>query len=307
MVRQISFRQLKFLSRKVRYGRCSPRLGHMRIICEASRNREMDRNSFSSAAPCHWEVQRLLNCLCVQCQMTLEQRLPLNYLRPRCFLSSSVTSSAIVHLLLRFPGGLISMVSKMRGGMSMDGTMQMHRVNLPSSHSFSFALSPVPSSPCTSTLSPFWTLSITSLSKLIFASAFRVKVISSLRRAMICIACEPMSKKMTMKNVAGFHSLDAGDFEADDARGGFLRRNLGMTDCHKEGWATRGRECVDTELMQRVLSTMHRWYCKVSTNKHELLLHLGSVEWKTRCGSLHGTVDRRPIMNERGIIEIRCS
>lgn len=62
------------------------------------------------------------------------------------------------------------------------------------------------------------------------------------------MAWEPMSKKMTMKNVAGFHSLDAGDFTTGPASGGFLRRNLGMIDCHKDGWATRGKEPVDAEL-----------------------------------------------------------
>ena len=51
-----------------------------------------------------------------------------------------------------------------------------------------------------------------------------------------------------MKNVAGFHSLDAGDFVIDAANCGFLRRNLGMIDCHTDGWTTRGREAVDAEL-----------------------------------------------------------
>ena len=78
---------------------------------------------------------------------------------------------------------------------------------------------------------------------------------------------------MTMKNVAGFHSLDAGDFAVD----GFLRRNLGTIECHKEGWITRGRESVDAELAYRVLIDLHRRYSNGPRIKQDLL-YLGSCE-----------------------------
>lgn len=115
------------------------------------------------------------------------------------------------------------------------------------------------------------------------------------------MACEPMSKKTTIKNVAGFHSLDAGDFAVDAASDGLLRRNLGMTECHNEGWATRGRESVDAELAYRVLMEMLRRSCKASPNKHKLL-YLGSGEWDIRAGRLDGTVERRRVMLKWGIV-----
>ena len=46
---------------------------------------------------------------------------------------------------------------------------------------------------------------------------------------------EPMRRNMKMKNVAGFHSLDRGDFEADFDLERF-RRGLGIKLVQKEGW-----------------------------------------------------------------------
>lgn len=61
------------------------------------------------------------------------------------------------------------------------------------------------------------------------------------------MACDPMSVKMMMKKLAGFHSFDAGDAALPSL---FLsRRNrprsridLGIIDCHIDGWAYLGSE-----------------------------------------------------------------
>jgi len=52
---------------------------------------------------------------------------------------------------------------------------------------------------------------------------------------------EPMSMKMRMKNVAGFHSLafaSWGGLAVESDR----RRNLGIIEYQNEGWMIRGRE-----------------------------------------------------------------
>ena len=109
----------------------------------------------------------------------------------------------------------------------------------PSSHSRSFSSSPVPNSPSTSISSPRWTLSITSLSNPIFASAFLLKFKTSCLRAIIWIALDPISREMIMKKVAGFQCFCLSDF----ARTLFALdslKALGMIDCHIDGCATRG-------------------------------------------------------------------
>ena len=83
---------------------------------------------------------------------------------------------------------------------------------IPCSHSFSFSGLPVPSNPLTSTSSPFWTRSMTSFNKPIFASARRLKVVNSFLSANSCIAFDPIRRNITMKNVAGFHSFDRRTF-----------------------------------------------------------------------------------------------
>lgn len=43
-----------------------------------------------------------------------------------------------------------------------------------------------------------------------------------------------MKRKITMKNVAGFHSFDLGTFgDGEETRG--FRKNLGMIECHTDG------------------------------------------------------------------------
>lgn len=58
------------------------------------------------------------------------------------------------------------------------------------------------------------------------------------------MALDPMNRNITMKNVAGFHSLDrwtiAGEgFDFD------CRRNLGTINCQKDGCAIRGNDSAD--------------------------------------------------------------
>lgn len=49
---------------------------------------------------------------------------------------------------------------------------------------------------------------------------------------------------MAIKKVAGSHSFERGDFLLEsDVRG--CRKNLGITACHKDGWAIRGNDAVD--------------------------------------------------------------
>ncbi|KAK0753154.1 peptidase family C50-domain-containing protein [Schizothecium vesticola] len=75
------------------------------------------------------------------------------------------------------------------------------------------------------------------LLKPILTSARRVNASNSFLSAIIWMDMEPISRKMTMKKVAGFHSLDfflllLGFSER--------RRNFGTMDFQNEGWATSG-------------------------------------------------------------------
>ena len=48
------------------------------------------------------------------------------------------------------------------------------------------------------------------------------------------MALEPIKRKMTTKKVAGFHSFERIDL-TEDVDGCGCRKNLGTTECHKDG------------------------------------------------------------------------
>lgn len=54
-----------------------------------------------------------------------------------------------------------------------------------------------------------------------------------------------------MKKVAGSHSFERGDL-ATGADGRDCRKNLGIIDCHKDGWATRGNDAADDAWPRRL-------------------------------------------------------
>ena len=80
---------------------------------------------------------------------------------------------------------------------------------------------------------------MTSLSSPIFASDFLLKLRKSFLSAIICMALDPMSRKMTMKKVAGFQSLRLADFAGTVLLLGSLKV-FGTIDCHMEGCKARG-------------------------------------------------------------------
>lgn len=115
----------------------------------------------------------------------------------------------------------------------------------PSCHSISFSASPVPNTFSTSTSSPLWSFSTTSRRSPILTSLCLVKAAKSFFREIICIDMDPMRRKMAMKKVAGFHSLDFGfpSFAELDLSG------FGTRDFQNDGCAIVG---IALELAQRI-------------------------------------------------------
>ncbi|KAK1828482.1 peptidase family C50-domain-containing protein [Podospora conica] len=110
------------------------------------------------------------------------------------------------------------------------------------SQACSLSASPVPSSFSTSTSSPLCSFSTTSRSKPTLTSARRVNASKSFFSEIIWTDMEPISRKMQIKKVAGFQSLDFFLGLVGFSEG---RRNLGTIDFQNEGRATSGT----TELM----------------------------------------------------------
>ena len=68
------------------------------------------------------------------------------------------------------------------------------------------------------------------------------------------MALDPINRKMTMKKVAGFHSVDFGAFEIVDGMVFRSRINLGTMECQTVGLATRG-SWSDVELKREATLT----------------------------------------------------
>jgi hypothetical protein len=83
----------------------------------------------------------------------------------------------------------------------------------------------------------------------------RMNVANSFFNAIICTDMDPISRKMTMKKVAGFHPLGGFGFRDFMEKGsssiGAGRRNLGTMDFQKEGLTTLGT----AELTERDLAS----------------------------------------------------